>query len=422
MQLTYKFNYYKNFDRLHSLCVISKNLYNQTNYIVKQELEKNHKWLHRYDLQKILRYTQNLEGEINYTLLKAQTSQCVIADVYNDWKSYFNSIKQYKKNSNKFKGLPKPPNYKEKVNPLIFTNQTCKIYGNRLQFYRNFNITIPKYKDKTFEKFNQVRILPKNNYHVIEIIYTIPDKEPIKNSNIIGIDLGVNNFATLTSNTFKNPIIFSGKILKSINQNYNKKISKLSSIKDKMKLKHSTKRMYKIQQRRERRLQDIEHKISKKIVEIVQNKNVSTIVVGKNIGWKTDSDMGKKSNQTFVQIPHARFITKLSYKCKLNGITLIETEESYTSKCDHLVLEEMCNHEQFKGKRIKRGLFQSSSGKLINSDINGSLGIIRKFLENKKLNVVNNSLVKEIIDIGNLLTPFKIRNIFDVQTLNKVRY
>lgn len=104
----------------------------------------------------------------------------------------------------------------------------------------------------------------------------------------------------------------------------------------------------------------------------------------------------------------------------MNGITLIETEESYTSKTDNLVLEKMCNHEQFKGKRIKRGLFQSSSNKLINSDVNGSLGIIRKFLENKKLNVVNNSFEKEIVNMGNLLTPFKIRNIFDIQTLNKV--
>jgi hypothetical protein len=72
MKLTYRFNYYKNFDRLYNLCVISKNLYNQGNYIVIQELEKNKKWIHYYDLQKILSKTKNLEDEINYKLLRAQ--------------------------------------------------------------------------------------------------------------------------------------------------------------------------------------------------------------------------------------------------------------------------------------------------------------------------------------------------------------
>jgi putative transposase len=412
MQLTYKFNYYKNFDRLHNLCVISKNLYNQANYIVKQEIDKKHKWIRYCELEKILKIIKNLEDKINYKLLKAQTSQQIIKTVDKDWNVFFKSVKVYKKYPENFKTKPNPPNYKGVVNQLIFSNQTCKIYKNRLQLYRDFNIIIPKFKDKDFEKFNQVRILPRKDYHVIEIVYTIPDKEPIKNLNIIGIDLGVNNFATLSSNTFSNPIIFSGKILKSINQNYNKKMAKLSSIKDKMKIKKQTKKMRKITERRDRKLQDIEHKISKKIVDIASAKNVSTIVVGKNVGWKQSISLGKKTNQTFVQIPHARFINKLSYKCKMNRITLIETEESYTSKIDNLVLEEMCNHEQFKGKRIKRGLFQSSSGKLINSDVNGSLGIIRK--------VVDNFLVKEIIDRGVLFTPFKIRNIFDVQTLNKV--
>jgi putative transposase len=413
MQLTYKFNYYKNFSKLHDLCVISKNIYNQGNYLVKQELDKNHKWLRYNDLDKILKITKNLEDEVNYKLLKAQTSQQIIKTIDNSWNSYFKSLKEFKKNPGKFKGLPKAPKYKEKINQLIFTNQNSKIKGNKLYLYKDLIIVIPEYRNRKFENFNTIRIIPRKDHHTIEIVYTVPDNEIVKNSNIIGIDLGVNNFATLTSNTFNNPVIFSGKILKSINQNYNKKISKLSSIKDKMKIKKQTKRIQKITERRNRRLQDIEHKISKKIVEIAQNKNVSTIVVGKNKNWKTNSNLGNKNNQAFVMIPHARFITKLNYKCKMNGITLIETEESYTSKTDNLVLEELCNQEQFKGKRIKRGLFQSSSGKLINSDVNGSLGIIRK--------VVGNSRSKEIIDRGNLLTPFKIRNIFDVQTLNKVR-
>ena len=195
-------------------------------------------------------------------------------------------------------------------------------------------------------------------------------------------------------------------------------MARLKSIKDKMLIKKSTKNIQKLNEKRERKLNDIEHTVSKKIVDIAIEKNVSTIVVGKNKNWKTSIKLGNKTNQTFVQIPHARFICKLAYKCKMNGITLIETEESYTSKIDHLVLEEMKEHKTYLGKRIKRGIFQSSSKKLINSDVNGSLGILRKFWENNK-NVVDNSSLQKIINRGNLLTPFKIMDIFNIQTLDK---
>ena len=114
--------------------------------------------------------------------------------------------------------------------------------------------------------------------------------------------------------------------------------------------------------------------------------------------------MGKRNNQKFVQLPFARLTSYLSYKCKLAGIDFIEHEESYTSKCDALALEEVCKHEDYLGKRVKRGLFRSSVGKIINADQNGALNILRK--------VVGDSEFVRIIGSGHSLCPVRHCNPF----------
>lgn len=112
------------------------------------------------------------------------------------------------------------------------------------------------------------------------------------------------------------------------------------------------------------------------------SKNVSTLVVGKNKNWKQDINIGKKNNQNFVNIPHARFIEMIKYKCELKGISVILTEESYTSKCSFVDSEKICKHSEYLGKREKRGLFVSNKGKRINADLNGSLNILKKVIPN----------------------------------------
>ena len=115
---------------------------------------------------------------------------------------------------------------------------------------------------------------------------------------------------------------------------------------------------------------------------MVVNKMVSieigNIVVGYNKGWKDSINIGRRNNQTFVQMSFDRFIEYLKYKCEMVGINLIIHEESHTSKCDALALEDVKQHDTYLGKRVKRGLFQSSIGKLINADVNDLLNILRK--------------------------------------------
>jgi putative transposase len=127
---------------------------------------------------------------------------------------------------------------------------------------------------------------------------------------------------------------------------------------------------------------------------------IGVVIIGKNKGWKQSIHLGKRTNQNFVSIPFNKLLSQLQYKLCDVGIEVIVTEESYTSKVDHLAKEEMFHHEEYQGKRLHRGLFQSSIGRLLNADVNGAIGIARK--------VVGNAFVKELLDRGDGLSPVRI--------------
>lgn len=412
MQLTYKFKIKKDNQIILDWFKASKNVYNQANFLIKKELRENNRYLSFYQLDKIMKTISNLENEINYYKLKVQTSQQIFKLLDKNWKSFFKSIKDYKKNPNKYKGVPKPPKYlKEKEYLLIFTNQNSRIKDNILYLSKNVSIQIPKYKNKDFTQFNQVRLLPRKNKIIVEIIYTqeTENKELDRNKHA-AIDLGLDNLATFVTSTSK-PIIFNGKILKSYNQLYNKRKARLVSIKDKMKIKDYTKQLYKIEEDRENFINDYLHKTSRKIIQFCIDNKIGNLIVGHNKQWKDSIELGRKTNQQFVCIPHSRLISYLKYKCELVSIKFVQVEESYTSKCDSLSLESIEKHEKYSGKRIKRGLFQSASNQLLNADVNGALNILRK--------VVGDSLeVKEIINSGLLFNPIKIRNMFSNSLLS----
>lgn len=403
MRLVYKFNIKQN-DRLLGLCKISKNLYNQALYLVKKELKENNKWLNYSYLNKLLQTTTNIEGTINYKLLKAQVSQQCLRSLDKNITSYVKSIKDYSKNKNKYKGCPKFPKYKKEINQLIYTNQCCSIKNDGyLYLDKQTKIRIPqfnKYKDR-LSNFQQVRIIPKlNNIFTIEMIYIDNEKNNNElNSNLYSsIDLGINNIATMILPDEK-PILYNGKQLKAKNQYFNKKISKLKS-----KLSNNKKTSKQIQElylKRDNQLSDIFHKLSRMIVNRLIENKIGNIVVGYNKGWKDSINIGKRNNQTFVNISYEKLLSFLQYKCEMCGIKLIINEESYTSKCDGLALEEIGKHETYLGKRVKRGLFQSSIGKLINADVNGSLNILRKV-------VGDSEITSKIINSGRLFQPVRV--------------
>lgn len=408
MRLVYKYNINAN-QKLLELCKISKNLYNQALYEVKENL-KNNKFIFYNDLNKLMINKPNLEGNINYKLLKAQVSQQILKILDKNIKSYFKSIKDYSKNKSKYKGKPRLPNYKKTYNQLIYTNQCSIIKNGYIHLSKTLKIYIPQW-DKYNERlshFTQIRITPKRNYINVEIIYEHEIQNEILDYNeYSAIDLGIDNLITLVS--MNNPLLISGKQIKSINQFFNKQLSKYQSIKDKQKINKITNNINNLYEKRENRLKDLFHKISRYIVNYMIKNKIGNIIIGYNKNWKDSISLGKKTNQKFVQIPYFNFLNYLKYKCKLVGINLIETEESYTSKCDALILEKIGKHEKYSGKRIKRGLFQSGVNKLINADVNGSINIMRK--------VVNDSYINKIIDRGLLFNPIKVRNLYDLNLL-----
>ncbi|GHO97266.1 hypothetical protein KSF_073140 [Reticulibacter mediterranei] len=198
-----------------------------------------------------------------------------------------------------------------------------------------------------------------------------------------GIDIGMDNLVALTSNQpgFVS-VLVNGRPVKSVNQYYNKRKAELQS-----KLGHTgtTKRMERLTNTRNRRIDHYMHTTSRWIIDDLVAHGIGTLVIGKNDGWKQEANMGKRTNQNFVFIPHARFIQMLTYKAELAGITVLLTEESYTSRASFLDRDEMPIYDRkqitkptFSGKRIERGLYCSKDGILINADCNGSGNIIRK--------------------------------------------
>jgi len=233
-----------------------------------------------------------------------------------------------------------------------------------------------------YENLRQVRIIPRYDHYVIEVVY---EKMEVNNGlnkdNIMGIDIGMNNLCAVTT-TKKDFFLINGKPIKSINHYYNKVLAESKrklEISNKQKKSNFTR---KLTNKRNRKIKHYLHNASKFMIDYCLTNDIGKIIIGKNDNWKTEINLGKKTNQNFVQIPHATLIEQIQYKAELQGIIVILQEESYTSKCSFIDNEDIKKHDIYKGKRIRRGLFKTEKGFLINSDINGSLNIIKKAIPN----------------------------------------
>lgn len=407
MNLAYRFDIPHN-ERLDNLCRVSNNLYNQAMYEFRQTLEQENRWLFYEDLDALMKNKTNLEGQVNYKLMKAQSAQQTLKLLGKDIKSFYRSVQTWKVHPEKFKGKPELPHYKKRgaMFELRYTNQCSSVKNGKLVLARGFEIDIPqweKYGERLSEGYQQTRIKPGRKSIKVEIVYKQKDVKPLENDKYASIDLGLDNLATMVCD--KGAFIYSGKFLKSYNNHFNKRLSSLQSIKDKQGIKSATKRIKNIYEKRKRYMEDTFHKISRSIVDFLTKNQIGNLVVGYNKDWKQNINIGKANNQKFVQMPFARLRSYLKYKCEMSGIRFICNEESYTSKCDSLAYEPVGKHQTYLGKRVKRGLFRSSVGKMINADVNGAVNILRKV-------VGDSEIVSRIIDSGLLLSPIRCNNPF----------
>ena len=202
-----------------------------------------------------------------------------------------------------------------------------------------------------------------------------------------------------------NPIIINGRVLKSMNQYFNKKKAKLQSyIGD----KGTSNKIISLTNKRNRKISDYLHKTSKYVIEMCLLNKIGKIIIGKNKQWKQEINIGSKNNQSFVAIPHAKLIEMIRYKAKMYQIEVIITEESYTSKCSFIDNESIAKHEIYLGKRINRGLFKSSNGLKINADVNGSLNIARKVIPNFNINSIEKG-IQGIVVSPIRVNPYKLK-------------
>ena len=352
-----------------NLCHLSKNLYNEGNYAIRQEFFETGKWI---------RDLSPLKESENYRILPTQTSQQILRIVDRNWKSFFEATKQWKIHPEKFFSRPQIPHYKKKDGEfmLVFTNQQAKLKDGLL-------IILPKLlglkiKTRIKEGLRQVRIIPQGIGYVLEIVYEKVINTIKRNKNkIVGIDIGVRNLITMVNNIGEQPIVVKGGVVKSINQFYNKEKARVQSVYDLQGIKYGNK-MWKLSVKREKKLNDFFHKVSRFVVDWCVKYDVGTIVIGHNENWKQKVNIGKRNNQNFVQIPFAKLIQQIGYKAEEKGIELREQEEAHTSKCSFLDNESVEHHKEYVGNRKSRGIFRTAKGILVNADVNAGYNIIKK--------------------------------------------
>ena len=404
MELTEKEIIYstdERFDLIKNLCHLSKNLYNASLYDVRQyyfETKSYRTWQSQAPI-----FTKNKNPD--YYALQSHLAQQVLMQVGRQFIGFFNN------KSNKKKRIPK---YKDKngynvvtvpqraISRKIDVDETKQIYTYTL-CKESYNLKIKS----TQPNVKMVKFVYDEDNNLIKCfkIYEVEHHKLKKdNSRYFSIDPGLNNIVSIYNNIGIRPLLYNGRPIKSINQYYNKANAKLRS--ELPRNVKSSKRLKQLSFKRSNKIDYEMHKISTHIINEAVRNNISKIIIGNNIGWKNKINIGRRNNQNFVNIPHTKLFNQLLYKGLLNGIEVIFTEESYTSKAsffdkDELPVYDENDNHKFSGRRICRGLYKDSKGNLWNADLNGCGNIMRKVSDKAYKNIRK---TKELIKRPILIT------------------
>jgi IS605 OrfB family transposase len=357
-----------------------------------------------------------LKRNPHYSALCAQAAQQVCGAVGESVKSYKGLIKLF--NKGELSERPKFPNYrtkgglhliafpKQSLGKRLIDGQIVIPLGQRVQAWfglKNFTLAMPT--NLEYSDIREIRILPRNGCFYAEFVYkVVPVKSQVDPARALGIDHGLNNWMTCISNVGTSFIV-DGLHLKSLNQWYNKRVATLKEDKPQG---FWSKRLAAITEKRNRVMRDAVNKAARKVVNHCLENQIGTIIFGWNKGQKDGANMGKKTNQKFVQIPTARLKTRISQLCEQYGITFFESEESYTSKASFVDLDtlpafgEKPEGWKASGKRVKRGLYRTQNNQYINADFNGAANVLKKVSTTL-------GLCLDGVSRGALLTPLRIR-------------
>lgn len=400
----------ENYPAISKACCLAKSLYNAANFIIRQAFINENKLILSTEVEKEFK---NASHKCYCNMPSAASAQRTMQILGKDWKSFFAANKAYKNSPSTFTGCPKLPKYAKHQKTFVVGRNGFKIQDGYVYITGADKLGLKPFKIICCQQqaFNEkadkaivqdIRFVPLGNCYFIDVVYKNEDVAKdvaLNKENIMGIDLGIDNLATIVINQPGScPVLINGKTIKTINNSYNKERARLSSI-GKLDLipARSAKRYNWIN--------DYFHKVSRYIVELCIKTGTGTIVIGHNNGWKQSCNLGKVNNQKFVFIPHNSLIEKIKYKAQEYGINVVVVEESYTSKASSIDLDPIPTYGQvknpvFSGKRVKRGLYKAKNGALLNADVNGSINIIRK--------AFGDDPVKGILKCGSIYQPKRI--------------
>ena len=400
---------------IYTLLFDSRRLYDSCIYELRQRLfslikeDENAIFKMPYTYNQLYSIIKNSDSYLN-TTLDTYTKTYVIKQSIESWKSFIESLRSFIKTPELFTGRPKIPKFL-KSKHIIYNAITIDKSRFRYINYIDNTLVLPNTlikinvpKNINIDEIQQIKIIPY--YNKVKIVYTFIDKtECIDNDYVsgraLGGDLGVNNLVSITSNELAYSALIKGGQIKTVNRDMNKKVANYTSELNICNKKQTTSK--KIQDTYEKRNNTIETmmwNVAHQILDMMLETKSEIFVFGKNTGWKQEVNMGKKNNQNFVQIPFNSLIDKVEHLFgKYKNLRLIIVEESYTSIVDHLALETLEHHDNYLGKRVKRGLFKSSTGVTFNADLNGAIGILRK------ANVISNQQLMLMRNRGDIVSP-----------------
>lgn len=360
------------------LSFLSKNLWNYSNYQCRQHFFQTNQYLNFNQLYHLVSQSPD------YLALPTKVSKQIIRRLDQAWTSFKRAINVYRSNPEKFKARPRLPGYKNTVtgrNILIYPGKEAVSRPLLKQGVCKLSMCNIEFPTKvTQENIVEVHIVPKACCYVIEVVYESTEPPSVTGEGIAGVDLGLSNLMAVTSNLpGQRPLLVNGRPLKAINQLYNKRKAELQSKDAEAQLKALT-------HKRNCRVENYIHTATGKVINWCKQIGVGLLVVGKNDGWKDSINIGRRNNQQFTCIPHARIVEMLKYKGELAGIQVVVTEEAYTSQASAIDGDPLPQYKQgqrppqFSGRRILRGLYRTQNGMALNADVNGSMNIARKVI------------------------------------------
>ena len=391
---------------LDDLTFKAKNLYNHGLYLYRQSYFEHKKnpdvptltWV---DIDKSLRK----QGDVDMRALPSKVANAVLKNLGESISSFWKLVRL--KNSGKLTQKPRLPHYLHKTDGRYAVSFNYQTFGNKrgangelFLCPKGINLPIPT----KVANPKLVRVVPDRNNFIIEVIYNIDERAPKSTSKYASIDLGVDNFATITFSTQNNPLIIKGLELKSVNQGYNRLIAKAQELLPAT--QKTSQSIHRLWSRRSWILRTKIHQMTAFLATLFDEMQIEKVFIGKNNNWKQNLPFGKKVKQRFAYLPYETFIKQLQYKCKLRGVTVITQEESYTSKASFLDNDDIpvygeAENPKFSGRRIKRGLYRTGDGRLINADVNGSYNILRKGLMNNQQSFnVGNPIIHPLVVKG----------------------